>query len=77
MRLFTCTDHDCHWPVGVASIVIAPDEQTAVHLLADALKERGLKSWKTNDQGQHLANFTLREIPLDKSLALVLQDGNY
>jgi hypothetical protein len=65
-RVFTCTDHAGHW-VGVASVVVAPDEPTARDLLRQALTERGLKD----------ETFTLTELDTNKQQAIVLQDGDY
>lgn len=67
MRLWVCTDHDCHYPVGCASIVLADYETTARELLDAALIQHGLKP----------DNYTLTEIPLDQPRALVLNDGDY
>lgn len=66
MRVFTCDDHAGHW-VGVASVVVAPDEPTARDLLRQALTARGLK-----DEA-----FTLTEIDTAQPQAIVLQDGDY
>lgn len=69
LRLFVCTDHAQHYPVGQASIVLATDPQQAMELLVDALREHGLKQ---------VDKFTLIEFPLDApARALVLRDGNY
>jgi ABC-type nitrate/sulfonate/bicarbonate transport system substrate-binding protein len=67
MHLWVCTDHDCHWPVGCASIVLAEDEQMARVLLDAALVQHGLKP----------NNYTLTEVPLDQARAVVLNDGEY
>lgn len=39
MRLWTCADHAAHYPVGGASIVVAPDEAAARAMLARALAD--------------------------------------
>lgn len=70
MRLWVCTDHDCHWPVGCASIVLAENEEEAARLLDSALRQHGLKSGNVEP-------YTLTEIPLDQARAVVLNDGNY
>lgn len=67
MRLFTCTDHDIHYPVGGASIVIAGSEEEASLLLANQLKSIGLDP----------DGFSLKEVSLDKAQAIVLCDGDY
>jgi len=71
MRVFTCIDHDCVYPVGVASVVVAEDEQQAVELLNAALVERGL-SPSTPDNPD-----TFVEVDLTKPMAIVLRDGDY
>lgn len=67
LRLFTCTDHKGHWPVGVASIVLAHDETHARVLLDAALAHRGLGD----------GAFTLNEIVTNVAQAIVLNDGEY
>ncbi len=70
IRLFVCTDHDMHWPVGAASVVLAQDEEQARVLLDSELVSRGLKPYAKKP-------YQLREIPLDQLMAEVLVDGNY
>lgn len=67
MRIYTCTDHDGFW-VGVASVVVANDEDEARQLLTAEIKEHGL---------DHHKPFTLREINTNQSRAFVLQNGDY
>ncbi len=67
MRVFTCTDHAGVWPVGVASIVVAPDEQAAREILAAELARHMLKP----------EPFTLTEVDLGTPSAIILRDGNY
>jgi len=67
MRLWVCTDHSCHWPVGCASIVLADEEDEARRLLDAALIEHDLVPNK----------YTLTEVPLNQARAVVLNDGNY
>lgn len=67
MKVFTCVDHDGHWPVGVASVIIAEDASGAKELLSIELARRGLES----------EDFTLTEVSLCKEQAIVLQDGEY
>jgi hypothetical protein len=69
MRLWVCTDHDTHWPVGGASVVVAAAEREARALLIEALRASGI--------AQPEGDFTLREISLETPVALVLADGNY
>lgn len=67
-RLFYSTDHAGHWPVGVASVVLAPDEEAARALLTQALRARGLPA----------EAFNLNELALaGEPRAFVLLDGNY
>lgn len=70
MRLFTCTDHDGHWPVGAASVVVASGEAEASALLDEALKKHGLKPYAD-------CRYTLREINITTPRAFILQDGDY
>lgn len=69
MRAWYCTDHDGHYPVGVASIVVAEREGEARALLIEELRAHGLS--------QPSGDFTLTEIDLSKSAAFVLNDGDY
>lgn len=66
MKLWTRTDHAYHWPVGVASIVLAP-------LLTAELAKHGLAP--PNVSPEHL--FTLQEVDMAKEQAIVLHDGEY
>lgn len=68
LRVFTCTDHEGHWPVGVASIVVADNEASARAILGGELYKHGL----TQDK-----SFTLREVDLARPNAIVLMDGDY
>ena len=74
LKLFECTDHDSHYPVGVASIVIAKNKAEARLLLDAALVEYGLKAGVRFVSSEP---YTLSEISLDKPSAHVLRDGNY
>jgi hypothetical protein len=68
MRVFYCTDHDGHYPVGVCSIIVAPNEEKAYQLLQIELIKQGLKADEP---------FTLREVDTTNEYAIVLLDGNY
>lgn len=68
MKLFVCTDHAGHWPVGVASVIVAQSKKEAKKLLSQALFEVGLSSKE---------EFTLIEIDLTHSGAFILNDGEY
>jgi len=67
MMVFTCTDHDGHWPVGVASVVIAVSEDQARKLLDAELTRRGLRP----------GGYTLERMSLIEPRAVVLCDGDY
>lgn len=67
MNVYTSTDHDGHW-VGVASVVVASNEEEARSLLVAKLRTHGLDGAKP---------FTLRRINIDQPRAFVLQDGDY
>ncbi len=67
LRLFTCTDHEGHWPTGVASIVLAYSEPQARSLLQRKLKSVGLPH----------TGFTLEDVPLALPKAIILYDGEY
>jgi hypothetical protein len=70
VRLFFCTDHASVWPVGVASVVVASDEDEARSLLDAELVGRGLKPYADEP-------YTLLEANHDKPGAYVLRDGDY
>ena len=67
LNVYACTDHDGHWPVGVASVIIATNEDEARDLLLAELKAHGLKD----------TPFTLRRLQTDRPQAFVLLDGDY
>lgn len=69
VKLFTCTDHDGHWPVGVASIVLADNEMQAGMMLAHELLKKGLDPVKPA--------FTLTEVDMSQPCAIILNDGDY
>lgn len=68
MKLYTCTDHDCHYNVGVASIVVAEDAQSAIRLLNDELEKQGLDPTIV---------YSFLEIDMEKPQAIILQNGGY
>lgn len=70
MKLWVCTDHRGFWPVGVASIVVAPTEERARVVLADALTKHGLATVPGDD-------FSLREIDVTAENVVILADGDY
>lgn len=70
MKIFTCTDHDSHYPVGVASVIVAKDRREAKRLLDAELVAEGLKPWKEE-------KYTLEELPLHYKHAVILNNGEY
>lgn len=70
LRLWICTDHDHHYPVGCASVVVAETEEAARQLLDRALLAAGLKP-------SPIYPYTLQEVPLGEPQAVILCDGNY
>lgn len=67
MKVFSCRDHAGFWPVGTASVIVAPTKTKARMLLRAALLEAGLSGH----------GFTLQEVPLDEPRVLILNDGDY
>ena len=67
-RTYACNDHDSHYPVGCASVVVAENEEQARELLDAQLVANGLKPHK-------LAPYTLREVKAGE--AVVLANGVY
>lgn len=68
MKVFTCTNFEGHYPVGVAAIIVAPTRKRAMQLLEEALENDGL----------HLdGDETLEEVPLKKSFCELLNNGDY
>ncbi len=70
MKLFICDDHDCIWPVGVASIVWAKDKPQAKRLLDKQLMRCNLEPYKKSP-------YTLKEVSLLKPVAIVIRTGDY
>lgn len=68
MKVYTCIDHACHWPVGVASVIVASNEIEARALLVIELRKTGLEQTDP---------FTLQDLDLNIAKATVLCDGNY
>ena len=69
-KIFVCTDHNGHWPVGAASVIVAPNIKQARILLDAALIAHSLKSNIDHP-------FTLQQINLSESAAHILCDGDY
>ena len=70
LRVYTCTDHDGHWPVGVASVIVARDKRHARRLLNKALAKDGLAGF-----GE--LSYTLQALDLGTAAATILNNGNY
>ena len=70
MKVFICKDHDGHWPVGVASVVVAKSKKSAKKLLDAALLSEGLKKCE-------LSPYTLEEVSLEEPRAYVISSGDY
>lgn len=70
MNVFVCTDHDLHYPVGCASVVVADGEDQARELLDAELVRRGLRPHAVEP-------YTLKQLPAGRALAVVLCDGDY
>lgn len=68
MRIWYSNDHEGHYPVGVASVVVAEDEDEARDLLILKLREHGLEQKRP---------FRLTEIKTDQARAIVINDGDY
>jgi len=75
LRVFICTDHDCYWPVGVASVVVAEDEEGARALLDAALV--GRNGPKGGLQPHAESPYTLQELDVTRPGAQILLDGDY
>jgi len=70
MAVFVCTDHDSHYPVGCASVVIADTEEQAREMLDLQLREHCLMPhW--------MKPYTLQLISTGEARAIVLNDGDY
>jgi hypothetical protein len=70
MKLYTCTNHDSHYPVGCASVVLATNKGHAKRLLDKALTEENLKPHSEHP-------YTFEEIDMSVAHAVVLVNGDY
>lgn len=70
LRVYVCTDHDGHWPVGVASVVVAADEVQARDLLDAELRKERLEPHDREP-------YTLCAIDLEQPSAHILNNGDY
>lgn len=69
MKVWTNTQFEGHWPVGVAAVVIADTRGQAAQMLNQALLSRGLSATAKEDQFDPL--------PTNKPLVVILRDGDY
>lgn len=67
-RVYACTNFRGHWPVGVASVVVAIDKREARRLLTQKLQEAGISVEDKLD---------LSEIDLQNKGAVILNDGDW
>ena len=71
MKVYTSTDFEGHWPVGVAMVVVARGPETAKKLADQSLVANGLKP-------QFLAgDAALEELDTSKGHAVLLCNGDY
>jgi len=76
MKLYTCTSHDLHYPIGCGSIVVAASRVHGKRLLDVELESRGLKPWAQS-------SYLLEEVKgvsvseESEPQAIILCDGNY
>lgn len=70
MKAYYCIDHDNHYPVGAASVVVAEDANHAIELLDAALVKDGLKPYDQHE-------YTLVEIEMSTPHAVILVNGDY
>jgi hypothetical protein len=70
MPVYISLDHPVHYPVGGASVVVAPDEATARQLLDAELVKHGLEP-------DSRSPYTLERLNTRVPAAHVLRDGNY
>ncbi len=67
--MWTNTDFEGHWPVGVAAVVVADTAGQAAELLNNELEKRGLGRTAKPEQ--------FAAMPTSRPLAVVLLDGAY
>lgn len=70
LKVFTCNDHDCHYPVGVCSVVVAKDKRHGKRLLDKGLIAAGLRPFAE-------CEYTLDVVDTTAPHANVILDGNY
>lgn len=70
MKVFYSTDHDSHYPVGAASVIVAKSKKHARVLLDVALIADSLKSSVEHP-------YELTELETSNPEAVILVNGNY
>lgn len=70
MKVFTSTSWEGMWPVGVAALVVAADEDAARQILVDELARRRLPQ----PEGEVIE---LSQVNMAESGVVILNDGNY
>jgi hypothetical protein len=70
LKIFYCIDHNGHWPVGVASLIVAETKEQAQALLDAELVSRYLKPYSEEP-------YTLIELDTSVPGVTVLRDGDY
>lgn len=68
MSVFYTNNFCGHWPVGTAAVIVARNLDEAYVLMSKQLCEMGLA--QTED-------FSIKELPTDRTHVVVLQDGDY
>lgn len=71
MKVFTCSDFNGVWPVGVSAVIVSPNLAGAKQRLYHQLKKIGLG--ESNSDG----DFTLQEVDTNVPTTIILQDGDY
>lgn len=70
LKVYTCTNFEGHYPVGVAAIIVANGEEQARLLLMAAMKMEGLEQ-------ENPLNLAFEEIDTNKFGATILMNGDY
>ena len=68
MSVFYTNNFCGHWPVGTAAVIVARNLDEAYVLMGKQLCEMGLAQ---NE------DFSIKELPTDRTHVVVLQDGDY
>lgn len=70
MKVYMCNDHDSHYPVGCASVIVARNYVEARKLLDEQLVANGLRPYEER-------HYSLTQICLEIPTATILCNGNY